>query len=74
MCFEISNFEEVYAHDVFSLEKTKRALTAVGALPAKIDWPSRTFCVVVTHPLEPSAEQILEVFSKFGYKAQFRDE
>lgn len=71
VCFDVLNFEAVHEHDPDALQRAQRVLAEMGALPARVDWPSHTFCVTVTHS-DLTNEQILAVLDRHGYKASLR--
>ena len=62
VCFKVENYEEAYQRDKEVITKLERNLAAVGAIPAKIDFPSKVCCVTITDPtVEPrSVQQVLE--------------
>ncbi len=62
MCFKVENYEEAYQRDNEVITKLERNLAAGGAIPAKIDFPSKLCCVTITDPtIDPGdIQQILE--------------
>jgi hypothetical protein len=68
ICFEIDNYEEVYRLDNEIINKLKTTLAEHGAIPTKIDFPSRLCCVELTNPsLEP--KQVLNLLESLGFRA-----
>ena len=71
LCFEIANFDEAYAQDDRVIELTEAALARAGALPARVDFPSRLFCVTVTNPAL-LVETMLSIFATYGLQARLK--
>ena len=47
ICFEVENYEDVASRDPLALSSLEQALALAGALPARIDYPERIFCVTI---------------------------
>ena len=73
LCFEIANFDEAYSRDHLAVERIEAALAHAGALPARVDFPSRTFCVTVTNP-DLKVETVLSIFAMNGLQAHLKGE
>jgi hypothetical protein len=73
LCFEIANFDEAYSRNHLVIERTEAALSQAGALPARIDFPNRTFCVTVTNP-DLNVETVLGIFAMNGLQARLKGE
>jgi hypothetical protein len=73
LCFDIANFDEAYSHDHLVVEHTEAALARAGALPARVDFPSRTFSVTVTNP-DLKVETLLNIFASNGLQARLKGE
>ena len=73
LCFEVANFEEAYSQDHRVVERVEAALTQSGALPARVDFPSRTFCVTVINP-DLGTEDLLRIFAAHGLQARLKGE
>lgn len=69
ICFIVENYEEVYQHDKDVITKLEISLTEAGAIPAKIDFPSKLCCVTITDPtVKP--ENIQQVLETLGFQAE----
>ena len=64
--FEITNYEEVDKRDLNAIQKLEEGVAAIGALPARIDTPSRAFCVTIEDG-KPTDDQIIAVAESIGY-------
>jgi len=62
VCFKVENYEEAYQRDKEMIAKLERKLAAGGAIPAKIDFPSKICCVTILDPTVDirSIQEILE--------------
>ncbi|OGZ02652.1 MAG: hypothetical protein A2946_00210 [Candidatus Liptonbacteria bacterium RIFCSPLOWO2_01_FULL_53_13] len=67
--FEITNYEEVDERDWDAIQKLEEGVAAIGALPARIDTPSRAFWVTVEDG-KPTDDKIIEVAESLGYHAR----
>jgi hypothetical protein len=68
VCFKVENYEEVYQHDEEVITKLEENLAAAGAIPAKIDFPSKLCCVTITdQSVEP--EDVLRILEALGFRA-----
>ena len=73
LCFDIANFDEAYSRDHLAVERTEAELARAGALPARVDFPSRTFCVTITNP-DLKVETVLGIFASNGLQARLKGE
>lgn len=71
VCLEIDNFEEIDRQDPTCLQRLKSALASEGALPIKIDYDAKLWCVSIERP-DLTTEHIIRIMSSFGYKAHER--
>jgi len=72
VCFKVENYEEVYQRDKEVITKLERNLAAAGAIPAKIDFPSKLCCATITDPtVKP--EDIQQVLEDLGFHATLID-
>ncbi|MBE7467759.1 MAG: hypothetical protein HS114_01280 [Anaerolineales bacterium] len=72
ICFIVKNYEEVYQHDEDVITKLEINLTEAGAIPAKIDFPSKLCCVTITDPaVKP--ENIQHVLEALGFQVEIID-
>jgi hypothetical protein len=72
LCFEVHNYERVFASDPEALTRLEEALALKGALPAKVDFPTRVYCVTV-EKLDLSVAEILDIFAQHGFQAHYRE-
>jgi|GEM_PF-2637415 len=72
VCFNVENYEEIYQRDKEVITRLERNLTAAGAIPAKIDFPSKLCCATITDPtVKP--EDIQQVLETLGFRVTFID-
>lgn len=73
LCLDIDNFQEVYAHDNMAIERAEKALALRGALPARVDFPTRSFCLNVTNP-DLGVEEVISILATYGFRARLRED
>lgn len=72
VCFKVENYEEVYQYDKDVITKLERNLAAAGAIPAKIDFPSKLCCATITDPTA-KPEDIQQVLEYLGFHVTLMD-
>lgn len=72
-CFTIENIEELSAQDSDFCQKLEESPLAIGAFTAKLDFPTKQFCVFVSYKNDPlaenplfSVEKMREIIESFG--------
>jgi hypothetical protein len=62
VCFTVEDYEDAYQRDSEVITKLEKNLAAMGAIPARIDFPSKQCCVTITDSgIEPKdIQQVLE--------------
>jgi hypothetical protein len=73
LCFDIDNFEEAFGRDHLAIEHVESALALRGAIPARVDFPTRTFCVTVTNP-DLGPREVLSILATYGFRARLKGE
>ena len=73
LCFEIDNFDEAYDRDHLVIEHIESALASRGAIPARIDFPTRTLCVTVIRP-DLDVSEVLSILANHGLRARLKGE
>jgi hypothetical protein len=71
ICFDVENFEEAYARDPLTIERVEAALAQAGALPQRVDFPDRVFCVSVERA-DLSVDSISAIFADAGLRVRLR--
>ena len=71
ICFEIDNFEKIDLKNPINLSNSEKDFARIGALPAKIDYPTKAYCLTITKT--NITEKVLQkIFRKYGYKAKLK--
>ena len=72
ICFNVSNFEDAIKKDAECITKAEKQLANIGAIPVKIDWPSKLFCVSLANP-NVKVKEIESVLKRYGFKAKIKN-
>ena len=72
ICFTVSNYESAYKKNPNCIEKAKRELAHIGALPAKIDFPRKLFCVTLANP-NVKIKQIQSILKKNRFNVSIKN-
>ena len=67
ICFLVQNYEEMSQQDPEIITRLETNLAAAGAIPAKIDFPSKMCCVTVANKdLYPN--EVQRILEDLGYR------
>jgi hypothetical protein len=73
VCFDVLNFEAALARDPDAILKLETQLSAEGAIPGRVDMPTRTICVLVTDP-DLTDNDVVALIARYGFEVQPRKE
>jgi hypothetical protein len=71
VCFDVANIDELAVNDPAVFTRFEEQIGWQGALPVRVDVPSRTICVVVMKELMTDAE-VTAAVETFGFKVQLK--
>lgn len=71
ICLEVSNFAEAYERDHSILDRLGRELARLGAIPTRVDFPTRTYCVSVEAP-DLIQDEVVAQFTAVGLIAHVK--
>lgn len=69
ICFRVENYREVCRRDKGVIEKLETNLLEAGAIPGRMDVPSRICCATITDPTVRD-EDIKKVLEKLGFRVR----
>lgn len=72
ICFEVENAAEIDSRDPWACINLEKALPEIGVFATRINVRDRVFCVFNSYPKDNSVEEILKIFSRFGFTAQLK--
>jgi hypothetical protein len=74
LCFEVENAAEIDSRDPWACINLERALPEIGVFATRINVRDRLFCVFNKYPHDNSVDNILAIFTRFGFTARLKRE